>query len=471
MIHIHHVQILVQNGTKYVQKFTRNVSFQLFAERKTAKLKQWVVRSGSIVFLLTESNNTVLREESTEPSEGTSTSGGDIKHRNALHHPQENGSTRDVVFSESLPDQCFLESSQSSSTGTTQHNGHSTQDTVFNVAFEVYDVPGAICKAEENGAEVLCRPTVVRDPISEGHVTIAAIKSCVGNVIHTLVDSSSYEGVFLPGFIAAVMSESEKSNSQHSPCLLTHIDHVTFACPMGASNLILEWYEKCFGMKRFFLMREEDESEGFIVQGENVGLRMKAMEYWHCSETGLCLPQGQGDEKRPRSHRSKFVLAEALPGQGPNQVETFIKQHNGAGIQHIGFHTDDILQAVGSLRDSGLSMIDPPSAYYSQVGKLAEISRIRRDVELLKELGILLDEERCENEEEEASMKIAREEQLGQDAAIQYKYLMQVFTKPIFERDTFFLEIIQRQGATGFGAGNISALWRAVQAYMSYEER
>ena len=48
---------------------------------------------------------------------------------------------------------------------------------------------------------------------------------------------------------------------------------------------------------------------------------------------------------------------------------------------------------------------------------------------------------------------------------------MQVFTKPIFERDTFFLEIIQRQGATGFGAGNISALWRAVQAYMSYEER
>ena len=51
------------------------------------------------------------------------------------------------------------------------------------------------------------------------------------------------------------------------------------------------------------------------------------------------------------------------------------------------------------------------------------------------------------------------------------RYLMQVFTKPIFEQDTFFLEIIQRRGATGFGAGNIRALWRAVQSYMSYDDR
>ena len=47
------------------------------------------------------------------------------------------------------------------------------------------------------------------------------------------------------------------------------------------------------------------------------------------------------------------------------------------------------------------------------------------------------------------------------------RYLLQKFTRPLFDRDTFFLEIIQREGATGFGAGNISALWRAVQAYMS----
>lgn len=47
-----------------------------------------------------------------------------------------------------------------------------------------------------------------------------------------------------------------------------------------------------------------------------------------------------------------------------------------------------------------------------------------------------------------------------------FRYLLQVFTKPIFAEDTFFLELIERRGATGFGEGNIRALWRSVQAYM-----
>lgn len=46
------------------------------------------------------------------------------------------------------------------------------------------------------------------------------------------------------------------------------------------------------------------------------------------------------------------------------------------------------------------------------------------------------------------------------------RYLLQVFTKPIFSEDTFFLELIERRGATGFGEGNIRALWRSVQSYM-----
>ena len=48
-----------------------------------------------------------------------------------------------------------------------------------------------------------------------------------------------------------------------------------------------------------------------------------------------------------------------------------------------------------------------------------------------------------------------------------FRYILQKFTKPIFSRRTFFLELIQRVGAQGFGAGNITALWRAVQAYLT----
>lgn len=44
-------------------------------------------------------------------------------------------------------------------------------------------------------------------------------------------------------------------------------------------------------------------------------------------------------------------------------------------------------------------------------------------------------------------------------------YLMQVFTYPIFQQDTFFLEVIQRRGARGFGIGNVTALARSVNAY------
>ena len=48
-----------------------------------------------------------------------------------------------------------------------------------------------------------------------------------------------------------------------------------------------------------------------------------------------------------------------------------------------------------------------------------------------------------------------------------YRFLMQVFTKPLFDKETFFLEVIQRCGATGFGAGNITALWKAVDSYLN----
>lgn len=47
------------------------------------------------------------------------------------------------------------------------------------------------------------------------------------------------------------------------------------------------------------------------------------------------------------------------------------------------------------------------------------------------------------------------------------KYLLQVFTQPIFDKNTVFLELIQRVGGVkGFGSGNIKALWNAVQTQM-----
>ena len=52
---------------------------------------------------------------------------------------------------------------------------------------------------------------------------------------------------------------------------------------------------------------------------------------------------------------------------GPNQVQTFLTEHGGPGIQHIGLHTPDITQAVAALKENGVAFIDPPAAYYSEV--------------------------------------------------------------------------------------------------------
>ena len=52
---------------------------------------------------------------------------------------------------------------------------------------------------------------------------------------------------------------------------------------------------------------------------------------------------------------------------GPNQVETFLTEHGGPGIQHIGLHTSNITEAVATLKDNGVAFIDPPSTYYSEV--------------------------------------------------------------------------------------------------------
>ncbi|KAF8990130.1 hypothetical protein BGZ52_000378, partial [Haplosporangium bisporale] len=42
-------------------------------------------------------------------------------------------------------------------------------------------------------------------------------------------------------------------------------------------------------------------------------------------------------------------------------------------------------------------------------------------------------------------------------------YLLQIFTKPVQDRPTVFIEIIQRRGHEGFGAGNFKALFEAIE--------
>ncbi|XP_076743703.1 4-hydroxyphenylpyruvate dioxygenase-like protein isoform X2 [Maylandia zebra] len=235
-------------------------------------------------------------------------------------------------------------------------------------------------------------------------------------------------------------------------CPVTHFDHITYACPRKTTHQVMGWYEKVFGFQRFFIDSNEDVDEGFVINQEGIGLRLTAMEYWKCSKAGIALPFA--GKKEPDC---KFVIAESLPEQGRNQVDTFLEQHRAPGIQHIGLYTKNIVSTAHTMAEAGVQFSSPPPAYYTQLGKQQEIEEAGHSPQMLAQHGILLDTD-------------LHQDPLSQRASSESKrHLLQVFTKPIFAENTFFLELIERRGATGFGEGNIKALWQSVQAYMENE--
>ncbi|XP_071947483.1 4-hydroxyphenylpyruvate dioxygenase-like protein [Antedon mediterranea] len=357
-----------------------NLQFRLFAFKQVNDCNTWVLRNGEAMFVVTD-------------------------------HRQED----DYVLNTCKDEQQI--------------------DSVYDVSFHVKNVEESFEKAVCGGAEPVCEPKIIKD--AYGEVSIAAVRSCVGDVIHTLLNTDNYTGVFLPGFTECLgLQETEMDQN-------VHFDHVTYVCTIGDSERVLKWYEKCFGLKRLKINSDEDKDEGFVVRVNDVGMRLKAMEYWRCNSTRFAAASDDNSEQP-----TIFVIAEPLPGQGKNKIATFLREHRGAGVQHIGLHTPDLVHTVSSLRHSGLEFVQPPEAYYTKVGKLDEIIESGEEVTTLQKYGILLDAETDEVKPEDKNNN---------------RYLMQVFTKPLFNEDTFFFEYVQRCGATGFGAGNISALFRAIQ--------
>uniref|UniRef100_A0A3Q4BFV4 4-hydroxyphenylpyruvate dioxygenase n=1 Tax=Mola mola TaxID=94237 RepID=A0A3Q4BFV4_MOLML len=398
---LHHISLHVSNAEKIASDLVSKFKFNLFASRLTDGSRQLALRKGAAVFVVND------RPE--------------LKRSAARDHP----TTRLYDVSLSYP-----------------------VDTVSNVCFEVDDV-GRSCRAlRDMGCCFLVPPTTVQD--EAGHVTYFVVKSIVGNVCHTLIDRTKYRGNFLPGF--DVMEKHCSSEEEDASCPITHFDHITYACPRKTTHQLMRWYEDLFGFQRFFIDSDEDVEEGFVINQEGIALRLTAMEYWKCSKAGVSLPSV--DKKEPDC---KFVIAESLPEQGKNQVDTFLEKHRAPGIQHIGLYTKDIVSTAQTMAGAGVQFFSPPFAYYTEVGKQQEIEEAGHNPQMLAQHGILLDTD------------------LHQDPSLQMavgekkRYLLQVFTKPIFAEDTFFLELIERRGATGFGEGNIRALWRSVQAHMESE--
>ena len=121
-----------------------------------------------------------------------------------------------------------------------------------------------------------------------------------------------------------------------------------------------------------------------------------------------------------------------------SQIEEYIDEYFGTGVQHIAISTPNVIETIAAMKENGVEFLQPPDTYYELL-KEKKID-IAEDIEELKKHGILCDDS----------------EGTG--------YLLQLFTKPIGDRPTFFYEIIQRnKGAQGFGQGNFQSLFESIE--------
>lgn len=206
---VHHVEFRVRNGEEFQRKFVQQYKFSLVATRFQKHLKQWVLRSSLATVLLTQCL-----------------------------------SSDDVEYT----DNYFI----GSNSLICENGAKSVNDTqsVFNVALKVKDIESFVQRLSRSGVSVLSPVKTYTD--EHGHVSLAIIKSCIGNVVHTLIQDENYKGVFLPGFKLFTSTDDQSDLPNR---LVSHLDHVTFACECGDSSQILDWYSSNLGMRRFLINR------------------------------------------------------------------------------------------------------------------------------------------------------------------------------------------------------------------------
>ena len=299
-----------------------------------------------------------------------------------------------------------------------------------------------------NGSASLHPPD--RMNCSEGNVELAVVTSPCDNVIHSLVNTDHYSGVFLPGFTPCEDDELSLDTTD----LMSHIDHVTYVCNIGDTERILAWYRSCCGMERFLISQDEDPEVGMVF--DDMGMKLNVGNWiteWMCREQGVQWLDSDHSSVR----NFKLVLAEPLPDNVDSHVNEFLRHHEGPGIQHIGLSTDNITSTINILNRNGAAFRKPPPTYYKLEGKTEEITSIGADVIEFSNLGILIDKEETEVRPDRPVKMFTVDDDEEQ------VFLLQIFSFPLFGVDTFFLEVIQRQNSRGFGGGNIRALAQSIK--------
>ncbi len=275
-------------------------------------------------------------------------------------------------------------------------------DGVHDIAFAVDDVGSAWEETTKRGARSALEPSEVEG--AKGTLRRSAIHT-YGEVIHSFIDRSDYHGTFAPDY-HRIRRPAAAATGQ----TLLEVDHCVGNVELGDMNRFVDFYKDVLGFSQ--LIHYDDK----VIHTEYSALMSKVMQ------------NGNG--------RIKFPINEPASGKKKSQIQEFLDWYLDEGTQHIALRTTDIVQTVRALRDRGVEFLGMPHAYYEKLPD--RVGNVGVSMDVLEELGIEAD----------------RDEE---------GYLLQIFTKPVQDRPTFFFEIIERHGSRGFGVGNFKALFEAIE--------
>ncbi|MGL4973679.1 MAG: 4-hydroxyphenylpyruvate dioxygenase, partial [Bosea sp. (in: a-proteobacteria)] len=199
------------------------------------------------------------------------------------------------------------------------------------------------------------------------------------------------------------------------PAGLYYLDHLTHNVMRGRMDHWAGWYEKLFNFR---------EIRFFNIEGKLTGLISRA----------LTSPCG----------KIRIPINESLDDK--SQIEEYLRQYKGEGIQHVAMGSRDIYATVEALRSNELPfMPSPPVTYYEKIDE--RVPNHGEPVDRLKANGILIDGEGA----------VA----LGSKEGRMSKVLLQIFSGTVL--GPIFFEFIQRKGDEGFGEGNFRALFESIE--------
>lgn len=264
------------------------------------------------------------------------------------------------------------------------------------MAFRVKDANKAYKRAIELGAT-----PVPGDP-GPMELNIPAIAGIGGSRLY-LVDRYGDRTIYDIDF---VFETDWKDREDRFNTGLLNIDHLTHNVYRGNMAVWAEFYERLFNFRQI---------RYFDIEGKLTGLLSKAMTS-PCGKIRIPLNESQDDQ---------------------SQIEEYLRDYKGEGIQHIALSTNDIYATVDKLAANGVELQDTNDAYYDMVDE--RVPGHGEPLEELRKRRILIDGAPREGD----------------------GLLLQIFTKNVI--GPIFFEIIQRKGNEGFGEGNFKALFESLE--------